>query len=165
MIPFVEQARFYATFHKSETTQYAHMAGVPMIVLALMILLGFVHITIIGVLDLSLANIATLALLIYYYRLQWRLSLVLTPIIILLLWIADIISHNGPTVSALWMFLIIFISGVVLQSIEYILEKKQPNYIDNLWRLLLSPLLITAELIFMLGKMNALKEDIHGKEK
>lgn len=45
MKPFIEQAQFYATYHQNQATRYTHMAGVPLIMLSIMIFLGFVKIT------------------------------------------------------------------------------------------------------------------------
>ena len=164
MIPFTEQAQSYASYHQKAVTRYTHMVGIPLIILSLMILLGFIHVVIIGVLDASVANLATLVLLIYYFRLNWRLALALTPILIFLLWIASLISHNGPTSEAMWSFIIIFFMGCILQFVGHFIEKRRPAFIDNLWQVMIAPLVIVAELFFIVGRMNALKEDIYGKE-
>jgi uncharacterized membrane protein YGL010W len=99
MLPFIEQAKIYTLYHQRPMTRYTHMAGIPLIILALMMLLGWVHVVIIGVLNISVASIATLALLIYYFRLHWRLASVITPILLLLLWVSSVLTQNGPTAS------------------------------------------------------------------
>ncbi len=164
MVPFIEQAQGYATFHQKSITRYTHMAGTPLIILSLMILLGFVHVVIIGLLDVNVANIATLVLLIYYFRLHWRLALVLTPLLIFLLWIASFFSHYGPTAFALWSFILIFLAGCALQFIGHFIEDKRPVFVDNLWQVLIAPLLIVADLFFILGRMSELKDEIYGKD-
>lgn len=163
MIPFIDQAQYYASYHQQPVTRYTHMVGIPLIILSLMILLGFVHIVITGILDINMATIATLALLIYYLRLCWRLALALTPILIILLWVASIVSYNGPTPEALWSFILIFLVGSLLQFIGHFIEEKRPAFTDNLWQILIAPLLIVAESFFIMGRMNELKEDIYGK--
>ncbi|HAT8246624.1 TPA: DUF962 domain-containing protein, partial [Legionella pneumophila] len=87
MKSFIEQAQFYATYHQNQATRYTHMAGVPLIMLSIMIFLGFVKIVIPGVYATDLACLATLATLIYYFLLNWQLALALTPILIFLLWL------------------------------------------------------------------------------
>ena len=164
MIPFIEQAQCYATYHRNATSRYMHMIAIPFIVLSLMILLGFVQILIPGVLHIDLAGIATLALLIYYFRLNWRLTLALIPMVIFLLWIAALFSAAGPTAFALWSFIIIFIFGSILQIIAHFFEEKRPAPIDNLWLVLIAPLCLVAELFFITGRMQNLSEEIYGKK-
>ena len=164
MIPFIVQAQCYISYHQKPVTRYTHLAGIPLIILSLMILLGFVHVVIIGVLDVNVASIATLVLLIYYFRLNWRLALALTPILILLLWIASVISHNGPTSEALWSFILIFLVGCALQFIGHFIEEKRPAFADNLWQIVIAPLFMVAESFFLIGRMGELKEEIYGKE-
>ena len=161
MIPFIEQAQGYAAYHKNELTRYTHMAGIPLIILSFMILLGFVHVIITNVLDVNVATIASLVLLIYYFRLDWRLALTLTPIFIFLLWVAHFFSYQGPTSFGLWSFIIVFLMGSILQAIGHFLEAKRPAFVDNLSQVLIAPLVIMAELFFMAGYMQALKEEIY----
>lgn len=163
MKSFIEQAQLYAEYHQNPTTRYTHMAGVPLIILSLMILLGFVKIIIPNVFGTNLAFLAALAALIYYYRLNWQLALVLTPIFIILLWIASWFNHSGPTTLGIWAFLITFIAGWGLQLYGHYIEGKKPAFMMNLCQALIAPLFLTAELFFMAGYMTPLKEQIHGK--
>ena len=163
MLPFIEQAKIYTLYHQRPMTRYTHMAGIPLIILALMMLLGWVHVVIIGVLNISVASIATLALLIYYFRLHWRLASVITPILLLLLWVASVLTQNGPTASALWSFLIVFLVGAALLLTGHFIEDKRPAFVDNAWQMLIAPLVIVAEIFFIAGRMDELKEAIYGK--
>lgn len=162
MKSFLEQAQFYATYHKNPMTRYTHMVGVPIVILSFMILLGFVQIIIPGVFATNLACLTTLVLLIYYFRLNWQLSLALTPIMIILLWIASWFNHAGPTKLGLWAFIITFVLGWGLQFYGHFIEDKKPALMDNLFQALISPLYLMAELFFMAGFMKQLKEQIYG---
>jgi uncharacterized membrane protein YGL010W len=162
MKPFIEQAQRYACYHQNSTTLYSHMAGVPIIIFSLMILLGFVKIVIPGVYQTSLACLATLAVLIYYFRLHWQLALALTPILIILLWLAHWFTRFGPTQTGLWVFIITFILGWGLQLYGHFVEGKKPAFIDNFSQALIAPLFLTAELFFMAGYMQPLKNQIYG---
>ncbi|WED42902.1 DUF962 domain-containing protein [Legionella cardiaca] len=164
MKSFVEQAQFYAKYHQKPITLYTHLAGVPLIIFSLMIFLGFFHLIVPGLLDTTFASIATVVLLIYYFLLNWRLALVLTPILICLLWIAEAISWAGPTRGALWTFIITFILGWALQLAGHYIEGKRPALMDNFWQALIAPLYITAELFFKGGRMQTLKNQIHGED-
>jgi uncharacterized membrane protein YGL010W len=162
MLPFPEQARWYAEYHQKDTTHYLHIAGILFILLALMILLGFVHVLIPRVIEITLADIAAVSLLIYYFRLNWRLALVLTPIFIVIIWLAQLISFPGPTAFSLWSFVIIFLVGCILQFLGYMTEGKRPPFSIAIWQVLAAPMFLTAEVFFKAGKMHLLKEEIHG---
>jgi len=161
MKSFIEQAQFYAKYHQNVQTRYTHMAGVPLIILSLMILLGFVKIIVPGVFSSSLAFFATLAALIYYFRINWKLALALTPIMLILLWLSYWFSMDGPTKLGVWAFIITFILGWGLQFYGHYLEGKKPAFMDNLGQALIAPLFLTAELFFMAGYMQSLKEEIY----
>jgi uncharacterized membrane protein YGL010W len=162
MKPFIEQAQTYASYHQKEVTRYTHFAGVPLIVLSLMILLGFVQIIIPGILVSNLAWFATIALLIYYFLLNWKLALASTPILLFLLWIAHWFSEDGPTTLGMWTFIITFVVGWALQFYGHYLEGKRPAFIDNLSQTLIAPLFLVAELFFLAGYMKPLQTQIYG---
>lgn len=164
MKSFIEQAQLYAHYHQKPLTRYSHMIAVPLLLFSLMILLGFIHIVIQGWLDINLAEVATLLLLAHYFRLYWRLALVLTPIMICLLWLANIISEHGPTHFALLTFMITFILAWAFQLFGHFFEGKRPTFSDNLSLSLVAPLYLSAEIFFMAGKMQALKEQISNQE-
>lgn len=164
MKTFVEQAQFYSGYHQKAMTLYMHMAGVPIIILSAMILLGFVKVIIPGVYATNLACLATLGMLIYYYRLNWQLALSLTPIFIILLWVASWFNYYGPTKLGLWAFIITFIVGWGLQLYSHYMEGRKLAFMNNLVQALIAPLYLTAELFFMAGFMKSLKEQIYGPE-
>jgi uncharacterized membrane protein YGL010W len=165
MKSFIEQAQFYAGYHQNSTTRNTHMAGVPLVILSLMILLGFVKIVIPGVYESNLACLATLVLLVYYFRLNWQLTLALTPILIVLLWIASWFNHDGPTSLGIWAFIITFFVGWGLQLYGHYIHKKKPALMDSIDAILIAPLYLVAELFFLAGYMHSLKEQINGPEK
>ncbi|MDW9158548.1 Mpo1-like protein [Legionella pneumophila] len=164
MKSFIEQAQFYATYHQNQATRYTHMAGVPLIMLSIMIFLGFIKIVIPGVYATDLACLATLAALIYYFLLNWQLALALTPILIFLLWLASWFNYDGPTKFGLWVFIITFVVGWGLQFYGHFIEGKKPAFMVNFTQALIAPLYLTAELFFMAGLMNSLREQIYGNE-
>ncbi len=163
MNSFIDQAQCYAAHHKNPKTQQTHWIGVPLITFSLMILLGFVKIVIPGVYQISLACLATLALLIYYFRLNWVLALAITPILLFLLWISHFLSHNGPNALGFWIFIITFISGWTLQLYGHYIAEEKPAFMVQLSQLFIAPLYLMAELLFRAGLMLSLKEQIHGE--
>lgn len=164
MKSFIEQAQVYASFHQNTTTRYTHMVGVPLIIVSLMIFLGFVKITMPGVFATNLACLATVALLAYYYRLNWQLALPLTIIMIFLLWIASWFNAYGPTTFSIWVFVITFVVGWGLQLYGHFIEGKGPAFMTNLCQAIIAPMFLMAEAFFMAGYMKPLKDQIYGSE-
>lgn len=164
MKSFVELAQFYATYHTKNMTRYTHMVGVPLIIIALMILLGFVQIIIPGLLATNLSYLATLVALVFYFRLQWQLALALTPFMLFFLWIASWFNHAGPTKLGLWAFIITFVLGWALQLYGHYIEGRKPALMDNFSQALIAPMYLVAELFFMAGFMKPLKEQIYDKK-
>ena len=103
-----------------------------------------------------------MVVLIYYYRLHWQLALAITPIFLILLWIAHWFCRFGPTKLGIWAFIITFIIGWGLQFYGHYLEGKKPAFMDHLSQTLIAPLYLMAELFFMAGYMTPLKEQIYG---
>lgn len=165
MKSFIEQAQFYASYHQNPTTRYSHMAGVPLVVFSLMILLGFVKIIIPNVVETNLACFATLILMVYYFLLNWQLSLALTPIMVFLLWLASWFSYAGPTKTGMWVFVITFVVGWALQLYGHVIEGKKPAFMDNIYQALIAPLYLVAEGFFAVGYMKSLQERIYGSVK
>lgn len=165
MKSFIEQAQFYALYHQKPKTRLTHLAGVPILILSAMILLGFIKIIMPGVFETNLACLATLIALIYYFRLNWQLALALTPILLILLFIASWCSQDGPTSFGIWSFIIFFIIGLGLQLYGHQIEGKRPALMDNLSIALIAPMCLVAELFFMAGYMQSLKAQLYGPEK
>lgn len=163
MKAFLEQAQFYAQYHQKAATFYTHLIGVPLIIFSLMIFFGFLHLIIPGVLDATLACILTFILWVYYVRLNWRLGLLLLPVLMLMLWLSSLISHVGPNQNTLLTFIILFVLGCLLQLIGHFIEGRKPAFMDNFRQALIAPMFLVAELCFMAGRMQSLKTALHGQ--
>lgn len=161
MKPFIEQAQCYATHHQNPKTRCTHWVGVPLIVISLMILSGFVKIIIPGVYQTTLATLLTLAVLIYYFRLHWQLALAITPIMLLMLWIASLFSYYGPNKLGVWAFAVTFIVGWGVQLYGHYSAKESPAFMEHSSQMLIAPLYLIAELFFMAGLMTELKKKLH----
>lgn len=163
MKPFITQAQRYASHHQNPRTQQTHWIGIPLITFSLMILFGCVKIIIPGMLQTSLACLATLALLIYYFRLHWLLALATTPVMLLLLWLASWLTANGPNTVALWIFVISFISGWTLILYGHYISHEKTGFIEQFSPMLIAPLYLMAEVFFVAGLLPSLKAQLHGQ--
>jgi uncharacterized membrane protein YGL010W len=158
---FIEQARNYVQSHQKKTTLYFHFVGVPLITFALMVFAGFFHLMVPDILNLSLAALGTLSLLVYYFFLHWRLAAIMVPILLCMLWLSTLVSHAGPTSSALWTLGIIFVIGALLQAAAHFLEGTKPAFTGNITQALIAPMLLVAEVCFLFGYMRDLQVEIH----
>lgn len=163
MRSFIEQAQFYAAYHQKSLTRSSHFIGIPLLIFSLMIFLGFFHLVVPGVMDLSFAEIATVVLLVYYYYLNWRLAMPLTVILLILLWLANLVSRHGPDSVSLWTFIITFVLAWIVQLVGHFIEGKRPALMDNLWQALIAPLFLIAEVFFLAGYLQDLKQQIEGE--
>jgi uncharacterized membrane protein YGL010W len=53
--------------------------------------------------------------------------------------------------------------GAALLLTGHFIEDKRPAFVDNAWQMLIAPLVIVAEIFFIAGRMDELKEAIYGK--
>lgn len=161
MSQFIEQGRHYNEVHSTKNSWITHVTGVSFLLLALLVLLGFVRIVIPDVLHLKLADVAALVLLGYYFRLQWALALVMVPVFIILLWIADWFNHNGPTEFGLWSFIIFFLIGLALLIVSHIASSEKINAHERVKNAIIAPLLLIAEGFFRAGRMRHLQDSLY----
>lgn len=165
MKSFIEQAKFYASYHTNPVTRYTHFAGIPLIILSLMIFLGFFQFVMINVFEISFAVIGTILVMIYYFRLNWQLSLALTPIMLILLWISSFFSSEGPSALGIWSFIITFVAGWAFQLAGHFVEGKRPALMDNLCQAMIAPLFLVADLLFMANLLPDLQKEIYSSKK
>lgn len=160
MKAFNEQLAHYLQQHSERVNKVAHYISIPAIVLGALILLSWVSISIAGYWHITFAWIGIVLLLIYYYFLDVKLSIVMTIIFILLTLLCSWIAYPAPTKLSLILFFILFIGGWLLQFVGHSLEKSKPAFLESLSQVILAPLFVVAEVIMMLklGKYFDLEE-------
>ncbi len=162
---FTNKAKSYVAQHQKPLSSYIHYVSVPLLLLSLMIFCSFFQIGIVNVLNIDFATVGVLALIIYYFMQDWRLAIPVTVVLLILLWIATLFAYAGPTAVAVWAFIITFILGAGGMLAGYYMEDKQPGWVEGACQLLVAPLVIMAELFFMINWFPELKKTIYGKEK
>jgi len=165
MMSFIKQSQCYAATHQDSTARLMNLIGAPLVLFSLLIFLGFIHIYVPRVIDIDCSEIAVLLLAIYYLRLQWALALFTLPILVLLVWIANLFSYQGPNAWGIWSFFIIGFIGVVTVIVGYFIEGKRPTLKDTLCQFVITPLIIVATILFRAGLMKNLKDEINLDEK
>jgi len=120
----------YATYHRDKRNQLCHEAGIPLIVLGIIIALRLVHY---GPVDLAM--VAIFATCFYYARLVGGAAVNAIVGFVVLYAIATLLS---------WPFAIAaFVIGWILQFVGHYFVGKSPAFLTNLLHLLVGPLWIS----------------------
>ncbi|MGX5915234.1 DUF962 domain-containing protein [Aliidiomarina sp. Khilg15.8] len=147
----------YACYHRNRQNIFTHMIGIPLIVLAIVILLSRPQF-VLGGFELSPAILVALLAALYYIRLDIALGLLMTVLLALCLWAGN--SAAAMNTSA-WLTLGIgfFVVGWVFQFIGHFFEGRKPAFVDDLMGLVIGPLFVVAEVIFVLN----LRQQLHAR--
>lgn len=159
----VDHLAQYAAYHRDRRNIVTHLIGIPMIVLAILILLSRPTMDI-GVIDIVPANIVVIWAVFFYIRLDIKLGLLMT----VLLWIGlnvGLMIAQQPTAIWLTWGIGLFIVGWVFQFIGHYFEGRKPAFVDDLMGLAIGPLFVVAEVVFMLGLRKELHQAIEARFK
>lgn len=148
----------YASYHRDPRNIITHFIGIPLIVIAVAILLSRPGTDFHG-LWLSPAAAISTASVLFYLRLDLRFGLTMTLLLAACLW-AGAACATAPTGLWLTIGLASFIVGWVIQFIGHYYEGRKPAFVDDLLGLIIGPLFVVAELAFLLGLRNELRQQI-----
>jgi uncharacterized membrane protein YGL010W len=149
-----DQMSTYAAYHQDARNKATHFVGVPTIVFAIMIALGWLRVDL-GGFSLSAALVVSALLLAYYLVLDIPLGLAMGVVFGAMLWAAEAIAR-GPFMTGLAWFLVMFVGGWALQLWGHVYEGRKPALVDNLFQIFVAPIFLAAELFFALGYKPAL---------
>lgn len=158
MKTFNQQLTQYAMYHRSSRNILTHLAGIPLIVLAVIILLSRPAFEVNGIV-LSPALFAIILTCVYYIKLNVRYGLVMTALLLAGLQLATYIAA-GSTVLWLSLGTGLFVVGWIFQFIGHVFEGKKPAFVDDLIGLIIGPLFIVTEIAFFLGFSKPLQHSI-----
>lgn len=140
----------YAEYHRDQRNITSHFVGVPMIVFALGLLLARPAFTL-GHLVLSPAWIVfALAAAWYLTRGSIVLGLAVSACVAVLVLAAQQLAY-GSLASWLGWGVGTFIVGWLIQFVGHWYEGRKPAFVDDVSGLLVGPMFVTAEAMFMLG--------------
>lgn len=160
-----EQLARYKSVHLNQKNINTHFIGVPLIVFAVTLMLSTITMEInIGnlistgfTINLTLAMIIFAVVALYYIALHRLLAVGMLVYILINLFFAQLFSH---TEGVLYIALVLFVVGWVIQFIGHYYEKAKPAFVDDLSQFLIGPLFLMAEVYFFLGLEPTLKTDI-----
>lgn len=149
MKTLIEHLSQYAAYHQDRRNVATHFVGIPTIVVALAILLSRPQFELAGVFVSPIIFIAILSGLFYL-----RLDLVLGTVMSLLLFVAVQIGERVASASTVvWLVsgVTLFVIGWVFQFVGHYYEGRKPAFVDDVVGLIIGPLFVLVEGLFLLG--------------
>lgn len=144
-----QQLGQYGLYHRSRRNVLTHFFGIPLIVFALICLLARIQFTVGGA-SVDGAHVFVLVLVIYYLALSVSLGCIMALLLALLAFAAQPIV-SMPFASWLALSVGLFVVGWVLQFIGHYYEANKPAFVDDLVGLIIGPLYVVAEMLFLMG--------------
>jgi len=152
----------YAAYHRDRRNIATHFVGVPLIVFAVGVLLARPVLGIGGV-AVTPAWIAFAVASVWYLT---RGNLVLGLAVSVAVAMLMVLAHGAALASvAVWLAWGIgfFAVGWVIQFIGHWYEGRKPAFVDDLIGLLVGPMFVVAEAMFMLGWNKPLQREIEDR--
>ncbi len=150
-----EQLSQYARYHRDPRNILTHFAGIPLIVISVLVLLSFP----LGGSAVTAAALVWAAANLYYLKLDLKFGLLMVLFTSLCWGLADV-YRNWFAGAELVAGIALFVVGWVLQFIGHYYEGKKPAFVDDLIGLLIGPLFVVAEWVFLAGFAQALRQQI-----
>lgn len=151
-----QQMSFYSSYHRDDRNKATHFIGVPTIVYAILVALGWLRIEVAGT-SITAAMVITVVLLVYYFLLDAAMAAALVIVLGGLLLAADWTSRMPILPVGLAVFGICFVGGWIIQFVGHAYEGRKPALFDNLFQIFVAPIFLTAEAFFMLGLRKELR--------
>ena len=161
MKTLTDQLSMYAKYHRDPRNIATHFVGIPMIVFAITILLSRPEFSLFGLM-LTPAWVLIGASCLYYLALSVPLALLMGALYGTCVFFASSFAE-GSTASWLAWGVGLFVVGWVFQFVGHFYEGKKPAFVDDLTGLLIGPLFVVCELLFMVGLMGATKSAVEAE--
>lgn len=160
MKPLTEQMAVYSAYHRHPVNRAIHFVFVPAIVWSLMVALGLIPLGAVAEVEVTLAHVATAALLAYYLALDFPLGVAATVLFTVLLVAAFQVVDLGAG-TALPAAGAAFVGGWAFQLVGHgVWERRRPALADNLLQVFVAPIFLVAETAFSLGFRKPLHDDV-----
>jgi uncharacterized membrane protein YGL010W len=148
--PALDLMAQYAAYHRDRRNIATHFIGIPLIVFAISVLLARAQFSI-GDTAMNMA-IVVWALSALWYLTRGNLALgVATAVVNGVLTALAMTAAQGTTTGWLIVGVGSFVIGWVFQFVGHYYEGKKPAFVDDLVGLLVGPMFVVGEAMFMLG--------------
>lgn len=158
MKTLAQQLTQYARYHRDPRNIATHFVGIPMIVLAITVLLSRPVFELAG-LSITPAIVLVVVSSLYYLALNAKFGALMVALMTLCVWGGSTLA-SGSTSEWLGWGIGLFVVGWIFQFIGHFYEGKKPAFVDDLIGLMIGPLFVVAEALFMLGLLKPLKAEI-----
>lgn len=162
MKTITEQLAQYACYHRDRRNIVTHLVGIPLIVIAIVTLLSRPTLFAIGPVSVTPALLVTLAAVAYYIRLDGKLGALMAILLGACLWVGLNIAQSSTAIWLSWG-IGMFVVGWVWQFVGHYFEGRKPAFVDDLVGLVIGPLFVVAEVVFMLGLRSSLRHRVEGR--
>ncbi|WP_406663836.1 DUF962 domain-containing protein [Gallaecimonas sp. GXIMD1310] len=151
----------YAAYHRDRRNILTHFLGIPMIVVAITTLLAKPAWQLAGV-TVTPAWLLLLFSALFYLRLCLGLGTLMSILLLAAVGAGDALAQGSTSQWLAWG-LGLFIVGWILQFIGHYFEGRKPAFVDDLVGLIVGPLFVVVELLFLLGMLPGLKLAIESR--
>ncbi len=158
-----DQLSNYAAYHRDSRNIATHFVGIPLIVVAVAVLLSRPAIVLGGGLpSISAALVAAVVTAAYYLRLDLRLGALMAVLLALSVAFG---AWSAAQSTSLWLAIGVggFVAGWVIQFIGHVFEGRKPAFVDDIMGLIIGPLFVVAEAVFLLGLREPLRQHIEAR--
>jgi uncharacterized membrane protein YGL010W len=149
----------YAFYHQTPKNVVTHFIGIPMILVAIAVLLSRPHFSILSI-EFAPAFIAAVVCGLFYLHLDKAVGLLMVFLLGLSLWFANFMAAQTT-----WVWLTVgvglFVVGWIIQFIGHHFEGKKPAFFDDIMGLVIGPLFVVVEVLFLMGLKKDWKQKIH----
>ena len=160
MRTFTELLAQYAAYHRDRRNIISHFVGVPLIVFSVGVLLAHPVLGAAGAFALTPASILFLLAAAWYLtRGSAALGVAVSAVVAVLLWLGQRAADGSVAVWLGWG-VGCFVVGWLIQFIGHWYEGRKPAFVDDLVGLLVGPMFVVAEAMFMLGWNKPLQDEI-----
>ena len=140
----------YAEYHRDRRNIVSHFIGVPMIVFGVLVILARPVVPVLG-LSLTPAWVAfALTALWYLTRGDLMLGVTTSIVVAVLLKLGEQVADGSIQSWLIWGGGF-FLFGWIIQFIGHWYEGRKPAFVDDVIGLVVAPMFVTAELMFMFG--------------
>lgn len=148
----------YAAYHRDRRNIATHFIGIPMIVLAVVMLLSRPSFLLYGF-ALTPAVIVVIAAGIFYLLLDLRFGVAMAVQNALFIWIGHVVAQ-GSTGAWLATGIGLFVVGWIIQFVGHYWEGRKPAFVDDIAGLIVGPLFVVAEAAFLLGLRDDVRREV-----
>ena len=139
----------YAAYHLDRKNIITHFIGIPLIVFSIICLTARAGVSFSGF-EMTLALLLMIASVIYYFSLDKIFGVIMLLIFAAVYPLALKVAAMSLGAWLAWS-IGIFVVGWIIQFIGHYYEKKKPAFMDDVIGLVIGPLFVLAEFVFLLG--------------